>query len=143
MSGGGFQYLDERDPTRRLAPEECWERLASAPVGRLATAAGGEADIFPVNHGVSDDTIYFRTAPGSKLLEILVHAAVAFEVDGYDDLEAWSVVVKGVAGEVSEPDEVARAEASGARPWAPEEKDRWVRIRPSEVHGRVFERPFD
>ncbi|WP_395244053.1 pyridoxamine 5'-phosphate oxidase family protein [Agromyces sp. MMS24-K17] len=140
---GGFEYQDERDPTRHLSREECWERLSTAVIGRLATTAGGEVDIFPVNHGVAGRAIYFRTAPGSKLLEILVHAAVAFEVDGYDDVEAWSVVAKGEAAEITGESDIAEAESSGARPWAPEEKDRWVRIRPSELHGRVFERPRD
>ncbi|MFC9560960.1 pyridoxamine 5'-phosphate oxidase family protein [Agromyces sp. NPDC056965] len=134
--------LDERPPTRHLTEAECWQRISDAPYGRIAAAAGGEIDIFPVNHVVADDrTIVFRTSPGTKLLELTIHHHVAFEVDGADDREAFSVVVKGEAVEFDRQSEIAAAERLGVEPWAPETKDRWVRITPAEVHGRQFERP--
>ncbi|WP_394550671.1 pyridoxamine 5'-phosphate oxidase family protein [Agromyces sp. MMS24-JH15] len=144
MSGGFDDYLDERKPTKWLDEEQCWQRIEGAPYGRLATAVGSEPDLFPVNHRVDDDrSIVFRTSPGSKLLQILIDARVAFEVDGYDDEEVWSVVVKGFAAEVLENEEVAGASTLGVDPWTPEaqQKDRWVRIFPREVTGRSFERP--
>jgi hypothetical protein len=134
------ENLDERTPTRRLSEEECWERLGAAPYGRIAAAAAGEVDIFPVNHAVDAGTIVFRTAAGTKLLELTIRRNVAFEVDGYTDADAFSVVVKGTAEEFDRQGEVYAAERLGVEPWAPEEKDRWVRITPTEVSGRAFER---
>ena len=135
------EQVDDRSPTRQLSEEECWERLAAAPYGRVAATAAGEIDIFPVNHAVDGGTIVFRTSAGTKLLELTIRHRVAFEVDGYTDADAFSVVVKGDAEEFDRQGEVAAAERLGITPWAPEEKDRWVRITPVEVHGRAFERP--
>lgn len=132
--------LDDRSPTRLLSEEECWERIAAAPYGRIAATAAGEIDVFPVNHAVDDGTIVFRTSAGTKLIELTIRHHVAFEIDGFTDTEAFSVVVKGDAEEFDHHLEVAAAERLGIKPWAPGEKDRWVRIKPTELHGRVFDR---
>ncbi|HET8780640.1 MAG TPA: pyridoxamine 5'-phosphate oxidase family protein [Agromyces sp.] len=137
----GEDVVDGRTPTRLLSEEECWQLIREAPYGRLAAAAGGEVDIFPVNHGVDAGTIVFRTAAGTKLLELTIRHRVAFQVDGFTDTDAFSVVVKGEASEFDRQGEVAEAERLGVTPWAPEQKDRWVRIRPTEVQGRTFKLP--
>jgi nitroimidazol reductase NimA-like FMN-containing flavoprotein (pyridoxamine 5'-phosphate oxidase superfamily) len=129
---------DDRPPTRALTEEECWERITAAPYGRIAVGAAGEIDIFPVNHGVDEGTIVFRTSAGTKLLELTIHEHVAFEVDGHSDADAFSVVVKGRAEQFEHSWDVEQAERLGIQPWAPEVKDRWVRITPTEVHGRAF-----
>ncbi|WP_168197159.1 pyridoxamine 5'-phosphate oxidase family protein [Agromyces laixinhei] len=135
--------VDERPPSRLLTEDECWQRLTDAPYGRVAASAAGEVDIFPVNHAVDHGTIVFRTSAGTKLLELTIHHGVAFEIDGYSDTDAFSVVVKGTAEEFDRQSEVAEAERLGITPWAPEQKDRWVRIRPTHVGGRTFQRPRD
>lgn len=133
--------MDESESqTRRLTEDECWDRLRRSPYGRIAAAAAGEVDIFPVNHAVGDGAIAFRTSAGTKLLELTIHSAVAFEVDGFDDAEAFSVVLKGTAEEFDRDADILDAEQLGAHPWAPEEKDRWVRIVPTSVEGRAFHR---
>lgn len=129
----------ERSPTRQLSEDECWERLSRAPYGRIACGAAGEIDIFPVNHKTDGRTIVFRTAAGTKLLELTIHSSIAFEIDGYDDHEAFSVVVKGTAAEFDRDADVLEADRLGVHPWAPEEKDRWVRIEATDVRGRIFD----
>ncbi|MGR0318517.1 pyridoxamine 5'-phosphate oxidase family protein [Agromyces sp. ZXT2-3] len=134
---------DLRPPTEQLGEEECWKRIEAAPFGRIAVFAAGEVDIFPVNHvvdrdGVDGPAIVFRTSAGTKLLELTIHSRVAFEVDGYTDESAYSVVVKGEARQLERQSEIEHAETLGVRPWAPESKDRWVRIQPAEVRGRQF-----
>ena len=123
-----------------LPETACWEALAAAPLGRLAVCAGGEVDVFPVNFVVTEETVCFRTAPGSKLAALVAHPAVAFEVDGFDEDAAWSVVVKGTAHEVASRDELERLELLALDPWIPTLKYRWVRISPSQVSGLVFRR---
>ena len=135
-----METTEDPRATRALSEDECWQRIAAAPYGRVAATAAGEIDIFPVNHGVESGTIVFRTAAGTKLLELTIHHGVAFEVDGFTDADAFSVVVKGRAEEFDRQGEVYAAERLGITPWAPEEKDRWVRITPTEVHGRAFAR---
>ena len=123
-----------------LTTEECWEVLSRARLGRLATAVGGEVEIYPLNFEVADRTIMFRTAPGSKLLELSVNPRVAFEVDEYDDRSAASVLVKGIAERVENQDEIDAADALPLTPWIPTLKYRWVRIVPESVTGRRFAR---
>jgi nitroimidazol reductase NimA-like FMN-containing flavoprotein (pyridoxamine 5'-phosphate oxidase superfamily) len=134
----------DRPPTRSLSEDECWRLIEAAPYGRIAAAAAGEVDIFPVNHRVDEGpdgrALVFRTAPGTKLLELTIHANVAFEVDGYSDEEAYSVVVKGRARQLERESEIEHAETLDVRPWAPEVKDRWVQVQATEVHGRAFQR---
>lgn len=129
---------DDREPTTALTEQECWERIQAAPYGRIAAAAADEIDIFPVNHAVLDGSIVFRTSPGTKLLELTIRERVAFEVDGRDAGEAYSVVVKGTAEEFDREAERVAAERAGVMPWAPEPKDRWVRITPTHISGRKF-----
>jgi nitroimidazol reductase NimA-like FMN-containing flavoprotein (pyridoxamine 5'-phosphate oxidase superfamily) len=38
------------DSIAELSTAECWDKLSANSLGRLATAAGGEVDIFPVNY---------------------------------------------------------------------------------------------
>ncbi|MCU1418566.1 MAG: pyridoxamine 5-phosphate oxidase family protein [Schumannella sp.] len=124
----------------RLSDAECWRALSEALLGRLAVAAGGEIDIFPVNFVVSDGALYFRTAPGEKLLELAVHPEVAFEIDGYTDETAFSVVVKGVAERLESQKDIDAADLLPLSPWIPTLKYRWVRIQPTAVSGISFTR---
>lgn len=132
---------DERPPMREMRSAECWERIEQAPYGRVGTYAGGEMDLFPVNHGVDRHSIVFRTAPGTKLLAMTVERDVLFEVDGVDGGEAFSVVVKGRAARLEQEREIDDAERLGITTWAPGRKDRWVRISPRDIQGRAFELP--
>src|SRR6476469_7841521 len=99
--------------------DECWELLRQNELGRLAVAAAGQIDIFPVNYYADGKTILFRTAQGTKLLELTISGQVAFEIDGYSDTEAWSIVVKGPAVPLESQQEILEADALPLRPWVP------------------------
>lgn len=129
---------DGRLPMRELRSVECWDRIAQAPYGRIATTAAGEMDIFPINHGVDRNSIVFRTSRGTKLLALTIHRSVLFQVDGIDGDEAFSVVVRGDADQFDRDSEVAAAETLGVSPWAPGDRSRWVRITPRDIQGRAF-----
>jgi nitroimidazol reductase NimA-like FMN-containing flavoprotein (pyridoxamine 5'-phosphate oxidase superfamily) len=132
--------MDADDPVRVLDEQECWDRVAAAPFGRLAMSVFDDVDIVPVNAVLSRGALYFRTAPGSKLAELTANPRVAFEVDGFDDGSAFSVVVKGTAERLELQAEIDAAEELPLRPWIPTLKYRWVRIRPDSVSGRAFRR---
>ncbi len=121
-----------------LTPDQCWQLLRSHDLGRIAASAAGTVDIFPINYAVDGETIMFRTAPGTKLLELAINDRVAFEIDDHDEHEAWSVVLKGRAERVERQSEMDAAEQLGLNPWIPTLKYRWVRIWPSELAGRRF-----
>lgn len=123
-----------------LTTEECWEFLAANSLGRIATQVHDVLDIFPVNFYSDGSSILFRTAPGSKLLELTINDQVAFEVDGYDELIGWSVVVKGTAKAVEKQSEIDAANNLPLHPWIPTLKRVFVRITPSRVSGVSFQR---
>lgn len=125
--------------TMPLDPGEAWSQLRSRSFGRLAVSHGGQPDIFPVNFLADGTTIIFRTEEGTKLERIDENSHVAFEADDVTAERAWSVVVKGTAARMDD----AAVEAARHAPlwtWAPEPKDVFIRIRPTEVTGRLFNR---
>jgi len=130
---------ESTNPVTVLEESRCWDLLASQDVGRLATAVQGMPEIFPVNFVVDGEGVVFRTAEGSKLLEIVINEQVCFEVDGWNDNGGWSVIIKGHASVVPQGEEHTRAEALPLRPWVPTIKTNFVRIDAGEITGRRFE----
>lgn len=128
------------DPVADLDEGACWRALRDTTVGRLAIAVGDDVEVFPVNYTTEEGRILFRTAPGSKLLGLTAHPSVAFEIDGFDDAAAFSVVVKGRAERLEHQQEIDSADLLPLTPWIPTLKYRWVRIVPAAVSGRVFRR---
>ena len=121
-----------------LGPNECWYRLGTTDVGRLAVSIRNRPDIFPVNYAVQDQTIVINTAPGTKLAAAVLGRAVAFEADVTDPetKTAWSVVVRGTAEEISDLEGLMGAEDLGIEPWSADTKTRFMRIVPEVVSGR-------
>lgn len=130
---------NDEGPITILSSDEAWDFLRKRTMGRLAVSVAGQPDIFPINYFADEDSIVFRTAPGSKLLEVTINAAVALEADAYGANEAWSVVVKGTAAVLEKQAEVYAAEALPLRSWVPTVKPVYVRVTPSEIHGRHFQ----
>ena len=123
-----------------LTVEECWDLLRDQQYGRLAVSVADKPNIYPVNYSTDGANLVFRTAPGTKLLELTINKSVAFEIDGYTESTAWSVVVAGTASRLDRQAEIYEAEALPLVPWIPTVKNTWVRITPTQVHGVRFER---
>ena len=134
--------IDGKTWLEHIQPRECWELLASTPVGRIGVLVDSAPEIYPVNHAVDGETIVFRTERGEKLRGLDRSPAVCFEVDGYDPdtRTGWSVLVKGRAREVTAPDEERRLLGLDLRYWSVGPKPRWVRIESAEVTGRRIHR---
>lgn len=126
------------NPVEILSEDECWELLLSASLGRLGLSVADEPEIFPVNFVAADKRIVFRTAEGTKLLELTVNNRVALETDGVGRDEAWSVVVKGTARVLDKEWEIIAANALPLRPLVPTLKYNFVEIMPVAVTGRKF-----
>lgn len=82
----------------------------------------------------------FRTAPGTKLLELTINAGVALEIDGATEDEVWSVVVKGRAAEVESQREIDEVDRLPLTSWTATPKYRVVRVTPESITGRRFQR---
>ncbi len=132
---------DISNPINILSADECWALLEQETLGRLAVAANGVPDIFPINYAVLDRMIVLRTREGSKLVTMMLQAEVAFEIDGLreEDNVAWSVVLKGLARDVPPGPLEDRIVEHPPIPWNTSPKHRFVVIEVSAVSGRSFE----
>ncbi|GAA2965042.1 MULTISPECIES: pyridoxamine 5'-phosphate oxidase family protein [Microbacterium] len=128
------------DVVATLSDAECWQLLAGEELGRLVTRVGDVLDIFPVNYVVDRDTVVFRTAAGSKLVELTVNDEVLFEVDHYTDAAAWSVIIRGRAQRLATEEDVEAADELPLRPWLPTLKYHYVRVSAETMSGRSFRR---
>jgi nitroimidazol reductase NimA-like FMN-containing flavoprotein (pyridoxamine 5'-phosphate oxidase superfamily) len=124
---------------RNLTVDEALALLRTRPVGRLVYVVDGEAKVVPLNYLVHRRTITFRTAY-SVLLHDIEQRPVLFEVDYSDNArrEGWSVIVHGVAEEIWRGDELTIMRELPLRPWAPGNRDSYVRIVTSKITGRMI-----
>lgn len=122
----------------QLTTEECRELLGSHGVGRIGVPTAEGPLIVPVNYTVIDGTIVFSTDPGT----VPARAAgcrVAFEIDRIDDVfsQGWSVLVRGLAHEVTDRDEAHRLmDRVYSEPWAGGRRSMLLRIEPLSITGR-------
>lgn len=124
---------------------ECFDLLRRNHLGRLAflERVGVVPLITPVNYVLDQETVVFRTDPGSKLLAAIREAPVAFEIDGVDegDRVGWSVIVRGHAIEVTGGPERERLGQGPLEAWAPGPKAHYVRVQPGPITGRRISIP--
>lgn len=136
MSEQAFSATDHTG-LRVMGIDECLERIASVPVGRLAFHLDGEIAVLPVVQVLDGVDVCFRTAGDSKIQAAIDHARVTYEVDAFDaeTRSGWSIVVNGNAVIADEEDTRALTDGSG-RPWVPDEGLVWIRVRTQSVTGR-------
>jgi uncharacterized protein len=121
-----------------LGRDECLRLLGTATLGRIGVTSGALPTVLPINFRFDGRQILFRTGVGTKLDAATQNAVVAFEVDDIDAIAhtGWSVVVRGVARELTDPDELTEAQRPPLARWAPGEDHRVVAISPEIVSGR-------
>jgi len=129
---------DIDSPVTILDEDKAWDLLAGQRLGRLAVRSDVGLDIFPVNYVVDGESLVFRTAEGTKLASLIANSLVTFEIDSWTEEVGYSVIVKGHATPITNPSEIARAEALRLKPWVPTVKTIFVRISISEVSARKF-----
>lgn len=118
---------------------ECMILLALHEIGRLGVNADSYPLIFCVNYFFDGDALVIRVPPGTKLSST-DRTHVTFEVDEIDRTtqSGWSVLVRGLAGEVTSAHRqelVDRTDANDLRRWAPGEYGHWLQIVPSLITG--------
>jgi nitroimidazol reductase NimA-like FMN-containing flavoprotein (pyridoxamine 5'-phosphate oxidase superfamily) len=124
---------------RELAFDECVRLLEAGVVGRVALATPQGPQIIPLNYSAVEESILVATSPYSALGTYGGQSLVAFEVDrfDYESHTGWSVVVRGRAEVVADPEEVQRLrQLWGPRPWADGSRNLYVRIPWTEISGR-------
>jgi nitroimidazol reductase NimA-like FMN-containing flavoprotein (pyridoxamine 5'-phosphate oxidase superfamily) len=128
----------DRNGLEVLERDECLRLLAHRRFGRVGVTEGAVPTILPVNYWCDGASIYVRTTPGTKLDAALRDAIVAFEVDDVDafDHAGWSVIVTGVAREVTDRAELDRLADAPLPRWAPSPDRHVVAIATELVSGR-------
>ncbi len=126
------------EPVTVLSEDGSWDWLASVALGRLAVCIGGQPEILPVNFVVEDRTVLFRTSEGTKLFAAVASDKVAFEADGYNVADGWSVIIKGRAQVLDAAREIEKVDRTQLMPWIATLKPHYVRVIPSEITGRYF-----
>lgn len=132
----------DRNGLEVLDRAECLRLLASTTIGRLGITSGALPTVLPVNFRLIDEKVLFRTSSGSKLEAATSNAVVAFEVDDMDPMwhSGWSVVVTGVAREVTDAEELRALAGANIPRWTPSPTDRVVEVSTEMVTGRRIPR---
>ena len=136
--------LAARGHNEVLSRDECLAHLGKVSVGRLGVTIRALPAILPVNFAVHEGQVVLRSVPGSKLDAATAGAVVAFEADdhGPEGAWGWSVLVQGIADEVTDPCEIAVLRRLRIAPWAyPDgQANRYLRIDTELISGRRFHR---
>lgn len=128
----------------KLDEAECLRLISPGGVGRIAFVGSYDLTVLPVNYRVADGAILFRTAEDGLTQKDLRTGIprgeyrMAFEADHFDDVarEGWSVLVRGPAHHLDADDEQEAARLAGVQPWAPGERNHFIRITPVRITGR-------
>lgn len=137
MATEGFVEVD-RNGLEIVGREECLRLLATATLGRVGITFGALPVILPINFRLVGDRIVFRTGIGTKLDAATCNAVVAFEVDDIEPFShtGWSVVVTGLAREITDPTELVELATANIPRWAPSDGERIVEVSTQMVSGR-------
>ena len=134
-------WIDQRG-SEILSRSECLRLVATGAhqglVGRLGISRPGAPLVLPLSFAFVDGAVVVCLGPG-RTAEVVTGALVAFETDRVDPAsgEAWAVLVRGLATELS-ADEVARSAGALPHPRVANPGNRFIRIRPDVVTGRRF-----
>ncbi|GAA1563738.1 pyridoxamine 5'-phosphate oxidase family protein [Actinomadura kijaniata] len=128
----------DRSGMEVLDAAECRALLASGLIGRIVFTDRALPAVQSVNYALVDDHVIIRTTESSRLATAAHGAVVAFEIDDFDPAfrTGWSVVVVGRTERVppASPD-LARLRAPPLWPWAPGDRDHYIRVRCEMVTG--------
>jgi nitroimidazol reductase NimA-like FMN-containing flavoprotein (pyridoxamine 5'-phosphate oxidase superfamily) len=122
----------------RLSEAECWDRLGTHGVGRVALPVRPGPAVLPVNYTVEAHSIVYRTVPGGSAAPE-TGTEMSFQADHLDDRlsQGWSVLITGTAERVEDAGTVRRlTDRHAAEPWAGGHRTLWIRVRPQRVTGR-------
>jgi len=123
-----------------LVAEQCLELLDRSRLGRIAVTIGAVPAIFPVHYRLLDGQIVFRTGGGTNLHTASANTVVAFEVDDVEPAwdVGWSVLVVGVAREVTDSGSIAAALDQAPGLWEAGTDAHVISILPAFLSGRRF-----
>jgi transcriptional regulator with XRE-family HTH domain len=120
-----------------LSAAQCEEHLLAGGIGRIVFSTGSGPVALPVNFIFAGGAVIFRT---SDAMADDIAGDVAFEVDHIDEEMSvgWSVLVRGQARRIEEPEERLAVGQLDLEPWAGGARLNLIGITPVELTGRVI-----
>jgi nitroimidazol reductase NimA-like FMN-containing flavoprotein (pyridoxamine 5'-phosphate oxidase superfamily) len=139
--------IDQDGPGARTLTEltrvEALQLLSTISYGRVVFTRNALPAIRPVNHVLDNGEIIIRTRLSAKFsIAVDPGTVVAYEADQIDPDQrtGWSVVVTGVARQITEPDRLSRYEQL-LQPWVDLAMDVAIGIQTDLVTGFRFGKP--
>ncbi len=133
--------MEHADTVEELGRAECLTRMATQRLGRLGVVVDGVPIVLPMQFAMEGETVVLQTNQGAKTLNAPLHS-VSFEVDhvDWDNGVGWSVLLQGYGADISSAlDQRSEALRSlTVHSWAPPPADRWLKIIPRKITGRVI-----
>lgn len=122
----------------RITEAEALGLAATVPVGRIVYSRYALPAVFVVNFELDGRDPVFRTRKGSMFGAALAETVVVFEVDRIDEQahDGWYVTFLGRAKLITDQAEQSRLAGLGIDPWAPGERDHFVKIVTERIVGR-------
>jgi hypothetical protein len=122
----------------RFSEAEALALAATVPVGRIVYSRYALPAVFVVNFKLDGRDVVFRTRKGPMFGAGVAGTVVAFEVDRIDETarDGWTVTFLGRAKLITDPAEQARLAALDIDPWAPGERNHFIKIVTESVLGR-------
>lgn len=135
MADRVFEELDEY---------QCLTLIPPTGVGRVAFLSRFGPAVVPINYTVHRGAVVFRTGEHGPLDEDLGSAAtdggpgLALEVDEVSACarHGWSVLIQGPARRLTPGEEEDTLRHAKVEPWAPGERELFIRIVPDRITGR-------
>jgi len=120
-----------------LTEAECWERLGTRDLARIAWTSSTGPQILPVNYVTHDGALWLRTTAHSSIAEQVDESQVAMEVDDLDPSThvGWSIVLRGRA-EALYRDEEVPTEVKQLRSWASGVRPLWLQVKAEVMTGK-------
>jgi transcriptional regulator with XRE-family HTH domain len=120
-----------------LTAQQCQDHLVAGGIGRIVLSTSTGPVAYPVNFVFADGVVIFRT---SEAMTDSISGIVAFEIDHIDEAmsEGWSVLIRGHARRIEDPEERQAVALLDLEPWAGGARLSLIGIEPFEVTGRVI-----
>ena len=126
------------DGLEKLGEAEALALVATVPIGRVAYSRFAMPAVHVVNFALDGRDVVFRTRKGAKFGAAVADTVVAFEVDRIDETthSGWTVTLLGRSRLVTSKPELERLATLGVAPWAPGDRDYFIRIVTQNITGR-------
>ncbi|MGI8750845.1 MAG: helix-turn-helix domain-containing protein [Acidimicrobiales bacterium] len=139
----GSEMLPEGSPRLDILDRAaCMDLVRPGGIGRVIFDDERGPVALPINFKVLRDDLVFQTGEGTIVVGLRAGRRLSLEVDHFDSTlaEGWSVLVRGAATVVTDPDELRHIDELNIASWAGVSRLQAVRVSTDEVTGRRIRR---